>query len=256
MKKIIGVVLVFCMSLGILSGCAQKTKKVNNKKEFEVSKMIKDTDDYSLKVLNITKKGINFEFKNKTDKEVDLDLDISLDGIMESLYNFDTSDIKAHSKNTYLFEGKLTQCEYEKMTIHITLFANSRSFVNDSVVDFDLGGSITNNRKIKNGTTLYKSPDLIINYLGTTETGIKLKVVNKLKKDIWIDFEDFYYNDNIKAPYIGVETLNAKSIKEVEIKLNSSENNFYASELKQFTCRGCSVLNNLEKERFELKYLR
>ena len=230
MKKIIGVVLVFCMSLGILSGCAQKTKKVNNKK------------------------GIDFEFENKTDKEVDLDLDISLDGIMERLYNFDTSDIKAHSKNKYLFEGELTQCEYEKMTIHITIFANNRSFINESVVDFDLGGNIKNNRKLKKGKTLYKSPDLVINYLGTTETGIKLKIKNNLKKDIWINFEDLYYNDNIKAPYIGVVTLNAKSIKELEIKLNSTENNFYASEFERFTCTGYSVLNNLKKEQFELNY--
>ena len=205
--------------------------------------------------MDITKKGINFEFENKTDQKVDLDLDISLDNIMEDLYNFETSDIKPHSKHKYFFKGDLTQTEYEKMTVYIEIFGEDNwSFVNEEVRNIDLGGHVKNKRNIKPIKVLYKSPDLVVGYKGTTETGIKLIITNKLKKNIWINFDDLYYNNNIKAPYVSVITLNSNSTEIYEITLNDDEHNFYASELTNFTVAGYTVINSTAKEHFTLNY--
>ncbi len=230
MKKACRNIFIFVFTLCVtLSFTACNNKSEESSIGFSVNRQLYDGRYIALSCVAILPDGIEFEVTNKSDEDIDVIINVSLDGIDADLWG-DASDweIPAHETKICKSNGEISNTEHKLMSIEGDVFVNSLGQEPFDICDFDIGGE-SNPDTLPEGTSMYTSPNVVIDYIGPNTEGIDFKVQNKRDFSITVGFDEFYINGENQDYAMGVITLppHTTTIYSVDIL---SENPYYFSD--------------------------
>lgn len=277
MKKKIYTILILssllCIS-SILFGCGNNTKKEpenisneeniktkNNENEtesdksdiFEVNKVVYNSSMIELSCNNITTNYIEFTCKNKTDKNIDIFMYISLDGIVYPTYGSDTI-IQPNSTSSFMLNGTFETLEHEVMSLCGNVFVDGTGIEEFDICDFKLGGK-RNEKTLEEGNEdIYSSDNLQVSYIGADAQGLNFYVNNKRQNSITIGFEEFFINDDDENYGHGVTSIPANSQTIYHVNILSYNKEYFSDDINKFSGIMYTSLNHEMADRFPISY--
>lgn len=234
-------IFAICMSI---TACSSKTdNKITSDENqitnvangsFTVNKQIYDGKLVSLTCQEICTNGILFECKNKSNVDIDIMLDIALDGYMQGLWcNVDDSTIPANETKQFIMNGTINNIEHELMSINGTVFVNHTGEEEFDICDISLGGQ-RNEDNAESGEVMYSTDDLVVEYLGADAQGVKFGVTNNRNKTITFGADSFTINDNDQDYAMTVTSIVGHSKGTYSIDILTYNENYFSNDLHSF----------------------
>ena len=175
-----------------------------------------------------------FECKNKSDNNIDIILNIALDGYMQKVWcNADNSTISANETKQIIMNGTLDKVEHELMSINGTVFVNHTGEEEFDICDISLGGQ-RNEDDIKPGEVMYSTDDLVVEYLGADAQGVIFGVTNNRNKTITFGADSFIINNDDKDYAMTVTNIVGHSRGTYSIDIFSYNENYFSNDLHSF----------------------
>lgn len=257
MKSRINTVLALIMA-GTLTACgsagAESTKEELKTEEtvveiveevaapveeaFSVEKQIYSDDHIDLTCKEIRGDGILFECNNKTPRDILLSFDTALDGILQSMWSDVTeSTVMSGEKKEFMYYSQdiISNTEHETITIAGMGFVDGTEYMSFDVVDFDLGG-VRNPDKLADGTVIYESDNMDMEFVGLFAQGLEFKISNKTEHAISFFVDEIMMNGDING-YGSAFTMPAHTEGVCRHYVTNYVENFNGDDIKSFTGR-------------------
>lgn len=203
---------------------------------FSIEKMVFSDDRIDLICKSINVDGIVFECNNKSKRDLQLYFMISLDGIYQHMWSDvnestvisgETKEIICHSQEM------MSNTEHKKLSIKGIGFVDNTEYMSFDVVDFDLGG-MSNPETLVQGTPVYESEDLAVEFIGFFAQGIEIKINNKTGKSLSFSLENLMLNEDVNG-YGSTFIIPARTEGLLQHYVTSYVQNFNGDDIYSFT---------------------
>lgn len=252
MKAVCRIALVFSSILTLAFNAQAATNKASNEpistikdkdssgtatvSIFPINKQVYSDEHIDLTCKEINRDGIVFECNNKTPRDIEFIFEISLDGILQSMWS-DVNESTVISGETkeiiYHSQEKLMQPEHKLLTLSCMGFVDNEEYLSFNVVDFDLGGN-SNKDEIKKGTSVFTSDLIDIDFVGIFAQGIEFTANNKTANKIDLYIDNIIMNGDVDG-YGSAFTIPAHSTGECKHYVTNYVQNFNGDDINSFT---------------------
>lgn len=203
---------------------------------FSIEKQIYSDDHIDLTCKEIRGDGIVFECNNKTPRDILLNFDIALDGILQSMWS-DVSESTVLTGETkefmYYSQDVISNPEHETITIAGMGFVEGSEYMSFDVVDFNIGGA-SNPDILTNGTSIYESDSIDMEFVGLFAQGIEFKISNKTEQALSFFVDDIMMNGDVNG-YGSAFSMPAHSEGICRHYVTNYVENFNGDDIKTFT---------------------
>lgn len=250
LKKIITLLL---LNLLLLTGCSSSVSKNTNtevditQNSFNVNKELFKDDRIDLTCKEITSDSIIFECKNKTDRDILFNFDISLDGILQSMWSdMDESTVLANEtkKFSYYFQDSIENVEHASLSLFGIGFVDGSEYMSFDIVDFDLGGN-SNPDKLESGEKIFSSDLIDVEYIGKFAQGMNFLVDNKSTESLSLYITDIIINNELDG-YGNAFSIPAKSKGIISYYVTNYIENFNGDDINTLNANFILELPNAE----------
>lgn len=203
---------------------------------FVVDKEIYSDDHVDLTCKEIDSDGILFECTNKTPRDVELMLDIALDGKLQSMWcDASESTLPAGETKEFFYNANniIKSTEHKTISIAGIGFVDNTEYLSFDVANYDIGGS-SNPDELASGEAVYSSGVMDIEFIGLTAQGIEFKASNKTNGALDFFVDDIVMNDNVDG-YGSAFTLPAHTEGICDHDVINYVDNFNGDDIKKFT---------------------
>lgn len=205
MKKL----LCFLFLFVLLSGCSQtgNNLETDSEKYMYGESTIIDDSIYNGSLINI--KGIEItdndlifiNVENKTDKEINVSFNVSIDGYTLGLWNdISESTVQKKEEKQIALHGDFDGIEHKYLSLSGIVFVNNSGEEIIDITDFPIGEKENRPIDVKEGYKLYENDNIYVEYMGADSRGINLGILNKRNKSIDVFLDKLYVNEKDIVP--------------------------------------------------------
>ena len=254
-------VVLLSLTVAILCSCGtskaepeQQSQSMESEKSeissTEYNKEIYSSDNVTIELTSIYSDRIEFNVtSNLKNNNISVLVDkISLDGkVPQEYYGSDDywMDIEPGKTVTMNYYANMNFTEHNKMTACFEVFNDEGLGVEViDIVEFVLGKTENEECEEPDGILVYDSQNLGISYVGADNTGIRLRINNKLNFSTTIGFDvPLCINGEEYEEYVSVMKIPAKSISDYYIYVKNFEPDYIPEDIETFSCSGFTYEN-------------